>query len=182
MLVAQPNLFPMRELVARASERAMSLSDPRQSLPIPTKKGGRLQIVFLYCTQRPVPVLGQLLVAPSHRIAFDAHTGSSDSLESVTAKELGQSHREGENLGYHQPHRGATAEQQALDLKRLYELYDILLPAFAQKSETTKVSATIQNAAIDFSERFERVSEAPLRPYYRSVGSDFFVWLEQIVP
>jgi hypothetical protein len=63
--------------------------------------------------------------------------------------------------------------------ERLFELYDILFEAWANKYSTTSHDK-LQSAAREFLKIFDQISEKPLRPYYNALGREWFGWLREL--
>jgi hypothetical protein len=149
----------------------------RQSFPIPVLLPGRLNIVLLYC--RPVfrPPHPEKLFPPEYLLTLHA-TGEFVELRPVTPREFGQSHKPEEIIGAYALPAGMTSDQVLQATDRLYRLYDLLLPGFYARPMSA--GQEIIKAAKEFKELFRLLSEAPLQPYYRFLGKDFFNWIDQV--
>jgi hypothetical protein len=62
--------------------------------------------------------------------------------------------------------------------KRLFELYDNLLPEFAARAMRSTPAAHRQ--AAEFVALFSQLMEPPLIPYYQAVGKEFFDWVRRL--
>jgi hypothetical protein len=132
----------------------------------------------LYSPQRLVPFKGAFLLPPNYRALVDANTGQFVDLTAVSPADLGRADPEDKFLGVFNIPAGVTPEQYTADQARLYQLYDLLLPAFA--AGRAAVPEQIKEAAAEFRGLFPRVAEPPLEPYYQAVGNAFFDWLARV--
>ena len=71
-----------------------------------------------------------------------------------------------------------TSDRYHRELARLNEVYDVVLPEFGARQSA--VSPEVASAAKKLRELFGLLSEAPLKPYYDSLGKDFFAWIDEI--
>lgn len=167
-------------LIARAREQlARALpTEAHQSYPIPVRHAAGLRIHFLYGTTRLNPRVGLYLSPPKYLARFDARTGQLEEFRAVTAEDFGMGGDAGAGDGLLQMPEGMTREDYLSRQARLYEAYDVLLPAFAARE--TDVPPAVRKAANEFRTLFPSVSEASLKPCYRAEGRDFFSWLDQI--
>lgn len=150
----------------------------RQSLPVPVFRNGNLLIAFLYCPALALPKRPVKMSPPQHIVFLRADTGSLVELRAITSKDFGQNHRPGELIGTFGIPEKMTVEDFIIKLDRLYGLYDILLPEFALRK--TKTDPRIKAAAREFNALFPLLSEPPLKPYYRSLGMEYFNWVDEI--
>ena len=142
-----------------------------QSYPIPSRREGTLDVLFLYCVARPVFREGLSLLAPSHRGAVSAVDGELQEVAAVEPRALGVSDPPQKILGFWKMPADVTTEEFLARQERLCGLLDHLMPIFAERRE-----APLREAA-SFDELFRQVSEGPLLPYYEAVGIGFFGWL-----
>jgi hypothetical protein len=176
-----PALQSVVELIAiarRYPARALS-PEHHQSYPIPVLTRAGLWVGFLYGKGIIVePGEGLLLQAPTYLAWIDGETGALEEMKAVTAAALGLHQPEGEFLGRYLTLPERMAPEFLTWQLRLYQLYDALLPAFA--AGQAEAAPEIAGAAGDFKRLFAKVTEAPLLPYYRAVGSAFFAWLNTV--
>jgi hypothetical protein len=150
----------------------------RQSLPVPARRGGRLQVAFMYNPTLTRP--GRSWMAPPDAVAWlDPVSGALAAVTAVTPADFGQQHPPGEMLGEFQLPQGLTADQY-LDLRqRLFPLYDLLLSAWSGNLPAS-APALLQGAAREFLQIFGQVSEPPLLPYYHALGTEYFQWVRAL--
>jgi len=149
----------------------------RQSFPVPAFRSGRLHVLFLYCRPFFRPPHPAQLFPPEYLLTLSA-TGEFIELRPVTPREFGQSHKPEEIIGAYALPAGMTSDQVLQATDRLYRLYDLLLPGFYARPMSAEQE--IIKSAKEFKELFRLLSEAPLQPYYRFLGKDFFNWIDQV--
>lgn len=165
-------------IVKDAHQKALSVTGiggPVSSLPIPLIKQGALKISFLYY---PFRYQNQSVYTPAFLQTIDAESGEMEEMRASAAKDFGLNHGKRELLGHLEEIPGITRDEIDHNEKRLYILYDKLLPEFADAH--IPVSDNIKASAIEFKKLFYYMSEAPLRTYYHAVGKDFFSWLDRV--
>ena len=172
-------LKPITELVSLARQHAIQALplETRQSYPIPVLLPDGLRVEFVFCTQRARPGSIQLF-APEQLLIIRATSGAFEPLKNVTPRDFGRSDPEGDFIGEHKLPPGMSYEESLVQQKKLFDEYDIVLPAFAKNS--TQVSPQTKAAAADFKKLFEKLAERPLIPYYHIIGKDFFAWLDKV--
>ena len=167
-----------------SAKRGPALTRPpetRQSYPIPVLQGNALRGAFLYAPQgRANPVEGLHLLAPTHLALLDGETGKLESIRQVHPADFGQAHAPGQDIGAHRMPAGLTVETFYPEQERLYDAYDVLIPAFAARQSA--FSGELRRAAAEFRRLFPWLAERPLMPYYRAVGEEFFDWVARISP
>ena len=182
MAIEPARLKPIREIIGLAETGpAASLPDEtHRSYPIPLPvTGGSLRVAFVFAPSQLQRGVGLLLSAPSFVAILSATTGEVLEKGPVTPADLGVRNKPGEVLGpFGLPPR-MSAEEYAKERERLYDAYDVVLTAWAAGRRGSDVDRRTQSAATDFVRLFGRLSEPPLVPYYRSVGKDFFLWVER---
>ncbi len=150
----------------------------RQSLPIPVLDPAGLSVVFLYSKSVVRPKQPVILYTPRFLVRLSATTGNIVEQREIMPEEFGQACPPSEIIGTHTLPDGMTLDEYKRMLDRLYELYEILLPAFASgKSHAGRGNGMV---AKEFERIFSILSEQPLLPYYRATGKDFFDWIENI--
>lgn len=150
----------------------------RQSLPVPLFRNGNLLIAFLYCPALALPKQPVKMSPPQYLLSLRSDTGSLFELKAVAPRDFGQTHKPGEMIGTFALPEKMTVEDFIIKQDRLYGLYDILLPEFTLRK--TKVDPRTKAAAREFNLLFPLLSEPPLKPYYRSLGMEYFNWVDEI--
>jgi hypothetical protein len=179
MALGVPTLKSVEDLILAARKTARALPDEmHQSYPVPVPGKDQLDVIFLYGTSRVVPAQGVFLLAPSYAARLRADTGQSQVLKAVTPEEYGQTAERNKWIGKYALPPGMSADEFVAEQKRLYHLYDALLPPFAAGQKT--VTPVLKKAAGDFLTLFPRITEEPLQPYYRAAGKDWFDWLAKV--
>lgn len=149
----------------------------RQSLPIPVRANGQLQVIFLYCPAQAMP--GVVRMAPPHFMTrLEPSVESLLSVTAVSPAYFRQPHSPDELIGEFRLPEGMTGEQYLTMRERLFALYDQLAPAFA--SDTRAARTDLKPAAVAFLRMFTLLSEPPIRAYYEVSGAEFFSWLRSI--
>src|SRR5262245_43029878 len=153
--------------------------ETHQSYPVPIVHGGELRLGFLWSPAIVKPGAGLLLQPPSHVVEIDGERGTLLELRAVTPRDLEQTDAATKVIGrYDMLPDGRTPEQFLGMQARLWELYDALVPAFAQGKKPA--DEKLGRQAREFLTLFSKVTEQPLQPYYAVAGRDFFTWLRQV--
>lgn len=173
-------LRTVKELIQMARRHAAKAlpAETHQSYPIPVQGENPLGVAFLYCISRVTPKEGILLLPPSHRALLNAGSGQIVHFVTTSPRDFRQNDAANQLLGNYTMPQDMTTEEFVKQQDRLYQFYDLLMPLFAGRQ--SRVSADFQNLARQFQSLFPRVTEAPLLPYYKVLGLEFFVWLEKI--
>lgn len=172
----------IREIIAlvQAGPAASLPDETHQSFPIPLPpSSGSLRIAFLFAPSHLQRDVGLVLSAPASIAFLSASTGEVLEKGPVTPADLGVRHAAREVLGPFRLPEKMSAEEYAAQRERLYNAYDALLPAFAAGRRGAALDERTRSAAREFLALFGRLSEPPLAPYYRSLGKDFFLWIER---
>jgi len=149
-----------------------------ESLPVPVLQQGGLRIAALYCRGEIVESGAGLQLWPPSRVAWvDARSGRLELLRAVTPADFGRSDDPERPLGAVPPpaERLGAEFQDATAL--FLQAFDAAVPHFVD--DAGRPSSEARLAARAFAERFARVAETPLRPYYRALSPKFFAWLEE---
>ena len=154
--------------------------ETHRSYPIPVRVNGQLQAAFLFCPSYFDLKEGLYLGAPHHIVYINMTNGEIASTKGVTTKQVGLPDGTSGRLGLYMLPKGISRDEFVAKQSELYSTYDVLLPEYG--AHNTNVSLAIKNAAIRFKARFNIVSEPALHPCYKTIGKDFFIWLEQISP
>jgi hypothetical protein len=162
---------------ARAKVHLTLSNETYQSYPIllpPSREGGSPRVAFVYGVLRSVKGEGRYFVVPHLLAILDAASGEVKERRDVVPRDLGISEEPGKFAGLHVLAKGMTADEYVDRRKRLFELYDVLAGAFIRAEERSRYA----RQALEFRTLFFQLSEAPLAPYYRAVGRDFFGWID----
>lgn len=150
----------------------------RQSLPVPVRYDGKVQVAFMYAPTLARPTGSRM--APPHAIAWlDPASGALVSVASVSPGDFGQQHGPTEFMGEFKLPPGLTGDQYLVLRKRLFQLYDLLFPAWAA-NPSTQGHALLQGAAHEFLQIFGQIGEPPLLPYYHALGTEYFQWVRAL--
>ena len=160
-------------------ESAIAGGGPCQSLPVPVRHQDQLQIAFMFCSTLVRP--GPLKIWPPSKVAWiNPANGNLIALTKVSPSDFGQMDSDDQPLKEKSDKYPSLAVDVFLSLeKRLFVLYDVLFEAWANKSPMANYNK-LQDSAREFLKIFDQVSEKPLRPYYYSLGSDWFGWLRKL--
>lgn len=146
----------------------------RQSLPVPVRTNGKLQVAFFFAPAQILPGLNRL--APPHFIVWlDPANGNLIDVKEVTPQDFGQSHGAKDMIGEYRLPEGLTADAYVLERERLFGLYGNLVPLWMSGTEGDAAARRI--LAQEFLRLFGVVSEPPLIPYYHALGRPFFDWV-----
>jgi hypothetical protein len=175
-------LKAIREMIglAQTGPAAALPDETHQSYPIPVPaSGGSIRIAFLFAPSHLQRGVGLVLAAPNYAAFLSAATGEVLEKGAVTPADLGVRNKAGEVLGPFVLPARMSGEDYAKEREHLYDAYDVLLAAWASGQRGSNLDRRTRSAAQDFVRLFARLSEPPLAPYYRSVGKDFFPWVER---
>lgn len=178
-----PPLKGIREIVtlAQAGPAASLPDETHQSYPIPLPRSGSpIRVLFLFSPSHLQRGTGLLLSAPNFVAVLSATTGEVLEKGPVTPDKLGVRNKPGEVLGAFRMPEKMSSEEYSAERERLYDAYDALLLAWAAE-QRPGADPRVRNTAREFTRLFDRLSEAPLLPYYRSVGAAFFGWVRRNV-
>lgn len=152
----------------------------RQSLPVPVpaRDDRPLRIAFMYCPSQALPGVNRL-APPNQVVWLDPKTGALIAVRAVTPQSFGQQHPPREVLGEFRLPPGMTADNYLALRERLFQLYDLLFPAWAQPASQPD-KALLQASAREFLQIFGQISEPPLLPYYHSLGRSYFDWVRAL--
>jgi hypothetical protein len=152
---------------------------PRQSLPVPVLHQGQVQIAFMLCPQ--VLKLGPVRIRPPSKIIWlNPVSGNLIALTKVSPDDFSQTDFADRELPKWKFDSDLTIDAFNNLKKRLFELYDILFPAWADDALTPQRRENLKAPAREFLKIFNQVSEPPLRPYYAALGRDWFGWLREL--
>jgi hypothetical protein len=173
---AYPSIVRLREPLRYAA--ATLPAGIHESLPVPVLQKGKLKIAAMFGRGEIVESkAGLQLWPPSHVAWVDARSGRFELLRAVTPGDFGRSDDPDRPLGADLPpvERQTAEFQTALAL--FLQAFDAGLPHVAERPG--QLSAAARLAARELGERFARVAEAPLRPYYEALSPQFFAWLAE---
>ena len=152
---------------------------PRLSLPVPVHRENQTRIAYMICFYTFSPE-GSWIYPPNKVAWLDPVNGELTEQIPVTPAYFGQTDQEGRKFNYN-----LSIPQDMMDgwsknsKDYLFELYDALFPAWAAGSSTSD-ETRLRGQARAFLKIFNEVSEPPLRPYYESLGHDWFDWLRKV--
>jgi hypothetical protein len=151
----------------------------RQSLPVPARRQGQLQVAFMFyaCPIRP----GATQIWPPTEVAwFNPVSGKLIALIKVLPIDFGQTHSANEALdGARNKFPGMTTDSLMKLKQRLSTLYDTLFETWATNSSAWSRD-TLKDQAHEFLQIFDKISDLPLRPYYNALGHDYFEWVRAL--
>jgi hypothetical protein len=178
--MASSKILAMENLFRLARQRASGTipDEGRQSLPIPVREQSQLSVLFLFCPSRLSPREGALISPPDYVARMDPASGALIELRKTKPADFGQSHSVDQPIDAVRLPDDMTVEQYVELQKRLFSLYDHLLPHFAEGS--ARVPTDVRDAARELGETFARLREEPLAPYYAHAGREFFAWVNAV--
>jgi hypothetical protein len=156
--------------------RFQALGPDHESLPVPVPGPEGLRIVRMLAPTRVEEIdehtQRRWIQPPSYLVAAAAATGAFVEARAVGPADFGQADAPDADLG-----ELALAEDFADRAGRWCALLDELLPAFAA-GPGANVPVSAERAA-EAKAVFFALAEAPLQPYYRSLGQRFFAFLDR---
>jgi hypothetical protein len=167
-LVKKARLYPCGALLALM----------HQSFPVPVPGPTGLQVAFFYGRGEVIaPREGLKLFPPTYVAFLEAETGRFVELRAVAAGEFGLPADDTVIGKYLSQGERLAAEFLTKEVK-LYQAYDVLLPAFAAGSPVP--ASDVRKVAGEFNVLFPQVTEAPLQPCYQALGKAFFAWVNRV--
>jgi hypothetical protein len=164
--------------LGRVHVRERVSEQSRQSLPVPVRHDGKVQVAFMYAPTLARPTGSRM--APPHAIAWlDPASGALASVASVSPGDFGQQHDPNEFMGEFKLPPGLTGDQYLALCQRLFQLYDALFAAWAP-NPSVPGPAVLQGSAREFLQIFGQVGEPPLLPYYHALGTEYFQWVRTL--
>lgn len=162
----------MKEVIQQIGQNANML--PREkgvTLPLVRQENDQIIVRRLIYFTRTVPGEGTYITSPQYEAVYNLTKE-----KFVTLKRFEQ---DIPNLPpspwIHNRPAFAKAEDIIPEFERIWQLYDILIPAYFQGTEG--VSAKVIDAAKQFSRYFHRHAEKPLSAYYDWYSGDFLRWI-----
>ena len=162
----------------QAADRIPEQSRQSLPVPVPARSDRPVSIAFMFCPSQALPGVNRL-APPDTMVWLDPRNGELLALKPVTPQSFGQQHPPRELLGEFRLPDGMTGEQYLALRERLFQLYDLLFPAWVLSS-TPQGHANLQAAAREFLQIFGQVSEPPLIPYYYTLGVAYFDWVRSV--
>ena len=155
------------------------------TLPIPTIEDTHLMLRRFVYTKRLVAGEGTYLTPPEMVACVDMTRGEFVSVVSVEPNAFAgpddQSLLEdGAKPAKFDEPRFDSPEELLATYRRLYELYDLLLPGFVARGRPETAPAEEVEAAKEFHTLFQRLREPPLDEFYRKQGADFFTRIDKL--
>lgn len=169
-----PQLRALAIVLSRCRMARFGVLGPdHESLPVPVFRLDGLRIVRMLAPSRVDPDTGRLhLSPPSYLVEQRADTGDFAEARAVVPKTFGQENDPTDDLG--PIVRPADFEDR---LARLCASLDEILPAFAAGPALHDTAPPEKRRAVR--DAFLALAEAPLVPYYRSLGQAFFAFLDK---
>ena len=151
---------------------------PRQSLPVPIRRQDQSLIAFMFCFYTFMPDLVQIW-PPDTVVWLDPVDGKLIAKTAVSPADFGQTPpaNEGFEWKFSMP-PGMTTDSYAELRKHFFALYDALFEVWATSPSAR--SSALQNAAREFLNIFDWVSEPPLLSYYNALGREYFEWVQAL--
>lgn len=148
------------------------------SYPIPVYYKKQIQISYMVCRYR-FSAQGAWIWPPDMVEWFDPVSGLRTAKAAVSPADFGQTDSVDKKMERDIALPSNMADRLDDLRERLFELYDILFEAWANKYSTTSHDK-LQSAAREFLKIFDQISEKPLRPYYNALGREWFGWLREL--
>jgi hypothetical protein len=150
-----------------------------QSYPVPVRDPKGIRLAFFYGHAEILkPGEGFQLWPPTYVALLHPETAKLQELRAIAPKDFGQRHAQDQPLGAYLTMPERMQAEFLTKQVRWYQAYDVLLPLFAARSP--RVPPEGKQALAEFNELFPQVTEAPLLPYYQTVGKEFFAWLKAV--
>ncbi|MFK5914025.1 MAG: hypothetical protein QM484_06595 [Woeseiaceae bacterium] len=115
--------------------------------------------------------------SPNHKTIVNYSDGSIIETFPVTSESLGVNWDDSISVGEYIPDPNVSYEQQIEKQKRFFVLYNLVLSLYINKD--TLLNEDNKILVDEFKSIFYDISHPPLLPYYKSLNSDFFNWLEE---
>jgi len=163
----------------QAGEQVSEQSRQSLPVPVPAREDRPLRIAFMYCPSQALPGVNRL-APPNQVVWLDPKSGALIAVRLVTPQSFGRQDPPREPLGEFRLPPGMTADHYLALRERLFQLYDLLFPAWAQLSPQPQDKALLQASAREFLQIFGQISEPPLIPYYYSLGLAYFDWVRAL--
>jgi len=155
---------------------------PYTSSPVPVRRKGQVQIAYMVCRKIVDLPRHQDFIWPPNLIEwFDPVSGMrAAEATAVSPEYFGQKDPVDKPLVEGRANRPPMSFSEFEKLQnRLFELYDLLFPVWATDS-TAMGQILLQNLAREFLNIFNQISIPKFRPYYESLGHDWFGWLRKL--
>ena len=155
------------------------------TLPIPAIEDTHLLLRRFVYTKRLVAGEGTYLTPPEVVACVDMTRGVFVSVLSVDPNAFAGPDDQSLIAGGAQPAkfdepRFDSPEELLATYRRLYELYDLLLPGFVARKRPETAPAEEIEAAKQFYTHFQRLREPPLDEFYRKQGGEFFARIDKL--
>lgn len=166
-----------RELIrnAWAAVAGVAPDETRQSMPIPVRQAGRLEIHFLFFPSRRQHPQPEQVFPPTHRVRLDA-TGALIEMSTVTPADLGHQDDPAMTLGDVKLKEGLTLEAYDNARDELMAALDVLLPAFAQDARNESLAPVARRAI----EAMDHVRIRAASAYYDHAAAGFLTWTRSV--
>jgi len=148
------------------------------SEPVPVQYKGQIQIAYLVYTYLIFPRPRRIF--PPQKVEwFDPTSGKLTAEAPVTPAYFGQKDDPDKPLKGLIKSPSMSIETHGKLRDRMFVLYDVLFPIWATNPATSDQTG-LRSQASEFLKVFDQVCEQPLRPYYYSLGRDWFGWLREL--
>ena len=173
-------LKPAAEIIKAATNLSCCCTGQTESLPVPTNKNEdkeTLQIIVLHHTTGKFSE--ERIAPPDLAVTVDAVTAEVVEARSCTPQDFGVDQKpefviEGFDLD-----ENLTGQQFLAMKERLLEISSEVWEMYDKG--LTNLTVEQGDVLREYDELFRQISIAPLRPYYQSIGGDFFQWIESLV-
>lgn len=155
------------------------------TLPIPAIEDTHLLLRRFVYTKRLVAGEGTYLTPPELVACVDMTRGAFVSVVRVEPNAFAGPNdqsliEDGAKPAKFDEPRFDSPEELLATYRRLYELYDLLLPGFVARGHPASASAEEVEAAKEYYTLFQRLREPPLDEFYRRQGGEFFTRIDQL--
>jgi hypothetical protein len=151
---------------------------PYTSYPIPVRRQGQVRIAYMTGRSSTNFQLHRTLMWPPNTVVWiDPISLMSSGETAVTPEDFGQSDPPDK------PFKGGFSKMDFDTFSNLqdslFKLYDVLFTPWSANLVRTD-HGKLQGPARQFLKIFDQISQPPLRPYYNTLGRDWFGWLREL--
>lgn len=177
-IVGSTKVMKTEELfdLARVQAGEFLPDEAGQSFPIPIIHPNGAKFIFLFYLSHNSPN-GSQIYPPDYLVRINLSTGKAEERKAVVPSDFAQSYNTNEPIGIFVLPDGMSVYEYLDKRKRLFELYDILIPEFAMKQPTSNLNT--KKYAVEFIGLFSTLREPPLTAYYSAIGKEFFDWVKR---
>jgi hypothetical protein len=150
----------------------------RQGLPVITLHNGKPILKVIICEFLIGRPEGTLVKPPSYLALANLETSSLIELRAVDAADFDQPEPDSDFLDPFLYPLEFTPEMMHQQRNEMFATWDDVLPLYLKRAP---LSSRQQAQAVERARKyFTALSEPPLRPYYETIGHDFFHWLDTV--